>query len=114
MSSSYNISVGLKNAGEVLPNLTSIVHFSVNEQCVEYKECESFAPMVQAGKPVFHIEYPKGAPDISGKAAENSCSRAGSGSGSDDFSSLLKAMDLDGWVEFCDRSTANTTMILEE
>lgn len=111
----HNISIGLKNAGEVLPNLTSIVQFSVNEQCVQYKECESFAPMVDAGKPVFHIEYPKGAPgDISGKTAETSCSRSGTGKGSDDFSSLLKGMDLDGWVEFCDRSTANTTMFVEQ
>lgn len=114
VSSSHNISIGLKNAGEVLTNLTSVVQFSVNEQCVEYKECESFAPMVEAGKPVFHIEYPRGAPgDIAAKTAAGSCSRSGSGKGSDNFSSLLKGMDLDGWVEFCDRSTANTTMILE-
>jgi hypothetical protein len=113
VTSSYNISIGLKNAGEVLTNLTSLVHFSVNEQCVEFKECDSFAPMVAAGKPVFHIEYPKGAPGgISGKTASNSCSRSGAGSGSDNFSSLLKGMDLDGWVEFCDRSTADTAMIL--
>jgi hypothetical protein len=113
VTSSYNISIGLKNAGEVLTNLTSLVHFSVNEQCVEFKECDSFAPMVAAGKPVFHIEYPKGAPGgISGKTASNSCSRSGAGLGSDNFSSLLKGMDLDGWVEFCDRSTADTAMIL--
>jgi hypothetical protein len=115
VSSSYNISIGLKNAGEVLTNLTSIVHFSVNEQCVQYKECLSFAPMIEAGKPVFHIEYPKGSPgEISEKTATNSCSRSGAGQGSDDFSSLLKGMDLDGWVEFCNRSTANTTMVSEE
>lgn len=114
VTNSYNMSVGLKNAGEVLTNLTSVVHFSVNEQCVQYKECETFAPMIQAGKPVFHIEYPRGAPGgISGKTAASSCSRSGAGQGSDDFSSLLKGELLDGWVEFCDRSTANTTMISE-
>lgn len=53
VTKTYDLAIGLKNAGEVLPNLTSVVHFSVNEQCVEYKECETFAPMVQAGKPVF-------------------------------------------------------------
>lgn len=115
VTSSYNISIGLKNAGEVLTNLTSVVQFSVNEQCVQYKECETFAPMIQAGKPVFHIEYPKGAPgDISGKTAADHCSRSGAGSGSDEFSSLLKGELLDGWVEYCDRTTFNTSMIMEE
>lgn len=115
VTSSHGLAIGLKNAGEVLANLTSVVHFSVNEQCVEYKECESFAPMVEAGKAVFHIEYPHGAPgDISGKTATHSCSRSGDGRGSDGFSSLLKGIKLDGWVEFCDRSTANTTMIQED
>lgn len=115
VTTSYGLAIGLKNAGEVLTNLTSIVHFSVNEQCVEYQECESFAPMVQAGKPVFHIEYPRGAPgDISGKTAAHSCSRSGDGRGSNGFSSLLKGIKLDGWVEFCDRSTANTTMTVED
>lgn len=33
---------------------------SVNEQCVEYNECEKYAPFIAQGKPVFHVEYPKG------------------------------------------------------
>lgn len=106
----YGLGLGLKNAGEVVPNVTSIVQFSVNEQCVQYKECATFAPLVAAGKPVFHIEYPSSAPSISVKIANDFCSTTGSGAGSENFSTLLKNMNLDGWVEYCDHSTANTTL----
>jgi hypothetical protein len=86
-----------------------IVHFSVNEQCVEYGECETFAPFIEAGKPVFHIEYPDGAgeglkSDIVGKY----CKRDGEGDGADGFSTVLKNMELDGWVEYCDGNVETT------
>lgn len=111
-ATSHNMSIGLKNAGEVLTNLTSVAHFSVNEQCVQYSECDSFAPMIAAGKPVFHIEYPKGAPSgISEKIAVNMCDASGDASGSQWFSTVLKGVDLDGWVEYCDQTIANTTMM---
>jgi len=110
---SRNLSIGLKNAGEVLPNLTSVVQFSVNEQCVQYSECATFAPMIQAGKPVFHIEYPKGSPgNVAIAIADEVCATTGSGAGSENFSTVIKGMDLDGWVEYCDQSIANTTMML--
>jgi len=112
VATSHNMSIGLKNAGEVLSNLTTVVHFSVIEQCVQYSECASFAPMIAAGKPVFHIEYPKGAPSgISEKIATNMCADTGDASGSQWFSTVLKGMDLDGWVEYCDQATATTGMI---
>lgn len=108
-ATSHNMSIGLKNAGEVLSNLTSVVHFSVNEQCVQYSECGSFAPMIEVGKPVFHIEYPKDAPSgVSEKIATNICGDTGDASGSQWFSTVIKGMDLDGWVEFCDQTTAYT------
>ncbi|KAK3202029.1 hypothetical protein GRF29_164g1474577 [Pseudopithomyces chartarum] len=56
-----NLSLGLKNAGDIIPSVLPLVHFSVNEQCVDESECETFAPFIEDGKPVFHIEYPDGA-----------------------------------------------------
>ena len=106
----YGIGIGLKNAAEIVQNVTSIVQCSVNEQCVEYSECSTFEPLIAAGKPVFHIEYPSSSPTVSVKIANNACSGTGSGAGSEYFSTLMKNMDLDGWVEYCDQSTANTTL----
>ncbi|KAF4554719.1 Hypothetical protein D9617_3g017870 [Elsinoe fawcettii] len=107
----YNMSTGLKNAGDVIDDVLSYTHFSVNEQCVQYGECATFSPFVEAGKPVFHIEYPSGAPSVSTEAVTNVCSRSGKSAGSDDFSTVIKKMNLDGWVEYCDRSVSTTSTL---
>lgn len=107
----YKLGTGLKNAGDIIANVSTLVQFSVNEQCVQYEECETFTPFIEARKPVFHIEYPTGAPGkISTSAAAASCLNTGKDAGRYGFSTVLKNLNLDGWVEFCDRSTANTTM----
>lgn len=100
------MSTGLKNAGSVISDVISNVHFSVNEQCVEYSECETFAEFIDNGKPVFHIEYPKGAPGhVSTKAVEEICSTKGKAEGTKGFSTVIKKMNLDSWVEYCDGKT---------
>ncbi|CAJ0548359.1 Ff.00g019720.m01.CDS01 [Fusarium sp. VM40] len=105
-AASFNMSTGLKNAGSVISEVISDVHFSVNEQCVEYSECDTFAPFIDHGKPVFHIEYPKGAPGrISTKTVGGICSGKGKADGSKGFSTVIKKMNLDPWVEYCDGKT---------
>ncbi|RGP77982.1 hypothetical protein FLONG3_3939 [Fusarium longipes] len=105
-AASFNMSTGLKNAGSVISDVISDVHFSVNEQCVEYSECDTFAQFIDHDKPVFHIEYPKGAPGhVSTKTVGSICSRKGKADGSKDFSTVIKKMDLDKWVEYCDDKT---------
>ncbi len=49
--------VGLKNDLEQIPELVDDFDFAVNEQCVQYDECDVYAPFVSAGKPVFGAEY---------------------------------------------------------
>jgi hypothetical protein len=49
--------VGLKNDLDQIPDLVSQFDFAVNEECLEYDECEAYAPFVDAGKPVFSAEY---------------------------------------------------------
>jgi hypothetical protein len=51
------LSIGLKNALELIPDLVDEVDFAVNEQCHEYDECDVYAPFVAQGKPVFNAEY---------------------------------------------------------
>jgi hypothetical protein len=51
------MAVGLKNDLEQVAQLVASFDFAVNEQCFEYKECNLLLPFIQAGKPVFGIEY---------------------------------------------------------
>lgn len=104
----YNMSTGLKNAGRIIPQVIDSVHFSVNEQCVEYSECETFAPFIEANKPVFHIEYPDGAPNVASSKSSEICSGRGKAAGTQNFSTVIKKMNLDGWVEYCDGETFTT------
>lgn len=104
------MSTGLKNAGSIIPDVLEDVHFSVNEQCVQFSECETFAPFIKDNKPVFHIEYPKDAPSVSSTASKRVCTPTGEAAGTDGFSTVIKKMNLDGWVEFCDGEKFNTTL----
>ncbi len=51
------LAIGLKNTMELLPELADEIDFAVNEQCQEYEECDTYAPLIALGKPVFNIEY---------------------------------------------------------
>ncbi|KAM0267958.1 hypothetical protein ACHAQH_010066 [Verticillium albo-atrum] len=106
----YNMSTGLKNAGSIIPDVLSDVHFSVNEQCVQYSECETFSPFIKDGKPVFHIEYPDNAPKVSSSESKKVCTPEGEAAGTDGFSTVIKKMKLDGWVEYCNGDTFDTTL----
>lgn len=101
------LGVGLKNAGDIISDVLSVVQFQVNEQCAEYDECDTFAAFIDAGKPVFHIEYPSNAP---GKVSADALTKDCSASDSDNFSTVIKTMDLDGWVEYCNGQTAETAV----
>ncbi|OQE37213.1 hypothetical protein PENCOP_c010G04215 [Penicillium coprophilum] len=101
-SHSRGLSVGLKNGGDIIESVIDNMQWCVNEQCAEYDECTTYEPFIEAGKPVFHIEYPKGDDTNNGKAVttkqlSSSCTANGSGN----FSTVVKNMDLDTWVEYC-------------
>ncbi|KAH8809278.1 putative endo alpha-1,4-polygalactosaminidase [Xylogone sp. PMI_703] len=92
-----NMSIGLKNAAEVIDDTLDMMQWEVNEQCVQYNECDLFRPFIDAGKPVFHIEYPSSAPRISSSTKNQFCDDSAAAG----FSSILKNMDLDNWVDPC-------------
>jgi len=54
---SQGLAIGLKNAGSIVGDTLGFLDWVVNEQCVQYDECDTFHPFIDAGKPVFHIEY---------------------------------------------------------
>ncbi|KAI1613052.1 glycoside hydrolase superfamily [Exophiala viscosa] len=97
----HNMSIGLKNAGDIIPDVIDLMQWSVNEQCHVYDECSTFEPFVKQGKPVFHIEYPKGDKDndkpVSTTKADDICDD----SAAKKFSTVLKNLDLDAWMQTC-------------
>ncbi|KAG0646644.1 hypothetical protein D0Z07_7460 [Hyphodiscus hymeniophilus] len=93
-SHSLGMALGLKNAGEILNQTIDMMQWEVNEQCVQYDECGTFRPFIVADKPVFHIEYPNSAPDVSPTTKAKICDD----SSAQGFSTVIKNMDLDNFV----------------
>jgi hypothetical protein len=91
------LSIGLKNAGGIVDSVVDIMEWHVNEQCLQYDECQLFQPFIKAGKPVFHIEYPSGAPIINVPTRSSICG-APSANG---FSTIMKQLDLGAWIAPC-------------
>ncbi|CAM6108433.1 unnamed protein product [Calypogeia fissa] len=91
------LSIGLKNGGDIVPQVLSLMQWEVNEQCEPNMECETFQPFLAAGKPVFHIEYPDSAPNVD-LATKNATCGDETAAG---FSTIMKEMDLGNWVLAC-------------
>jgi hypothetical protein len=93
------LAIGLKNAGAIVNETTGFLQWVVNEQCVQYNECEVFRPFIEVGKPVLHIEYvkEKGEGTVNGRMKEEICGNEAEVG----FSTVLKKMELDEWVETC-------------
>ncbi|RYP70614.1 hypothetical protein DL771_005327 [Monosporascus sp. 5C6A] len=106
---SLNMALGLKNALSIIPDVVDVVQFAVNEECADYRECAEMQPFIQAGKPVFHIEYPEGAGEEGG-IPEDVRREHCEAEGTDGFSTVLKTGDLDGWVQYCDGSIHETPL----
>ncbi|PNY27995.1 Uncharacterized protein TCAP_02068 [Tolypocladium capitatum] len=110
-AASYNMSTGLKNAGALIPRVINFVQFSVNEQCIQFAECKNFKPFIDANKPVFNIEYPPSAPNVPANVAADICSHQGKAAYTEGFSTVIKTLDLMGWVQYCDGKTFNTSTV---
>lgn len=131
----YGMGIGLKNAEEVLPKVLDIIDFAVNEECSTYeKGCTQYIPVIQAGKPVFHFEYVKVLQDgprpviqstykewqnlTSPQIRDYYCLNHNYGNPilirSDYgrlFTTVIKKLDLAGWIMYCDGSTGNTPTV---
>jgi len=83
------LSAALKNDLEQVEDLLSYFDFALNEECFTYRECDSLEPLIDAGKPVFQVEYdlPEGA----------FCPKANAMN----FNSLKKKLNLGAWRAAC-------------
>jgi hypothetical protein len=93
---SRGLAIGLRNSGEVISDVLPLMEWEINEQCVQFDDCSTFTSFIEAGKPVFHVEYPPGAGEFISDTFKTEYCAAPSG-----FSSILKAMKLNDWVEAC-------------
>ncbi|HCU24664.1 MAG TPA: endo alpha-1,4 polygalactosaminidase [Deltaproteobacteria bacterium] len=83
------LSVGLKNDVDQVKDLVAFFDWTLNEQCFEYRECDTLLPFIKAGKAVFNVEY-KG-------NTNNFCPKANAMN----FNSMKKHLDLDAWRVPC-------------
>lgn len=88
LAHSYGLAVGLKNDVDQAEDLEPQFDFAIDEQCVQYSECDSLSGFIAADKPVFHVEY-------SGSTSFCPTTKALG------FSSMLKKQSLDAWRESC-------------
>jgi hypothetical protein len=51
------LSVGLKNDLAQIRDLVAVFDWAMNEQCFQYRECDNLLAFLDAGKPVFQVEY---------------------------------------------------------
>ncbi|CRG88072.1 hypothetical protein PISL3812_05099 [Talaromyces islandicus] len=84
---------GLKNGPTIVDQVVDIAEWAINESCVQYDECHKFQPFIDAGKPVFHVEYTDG-DDPSSSWKEKAC-------GVEGFSNIIKHEDLENWHIDC-------------
>ena len=90
------LAYGLKNGGDILNRVVGVAEFSVNEQCVQYNECDLYQPFIKQNKPVFHIEY-----TAKGRASATFVTKSCQNKGAMGFSTLIKHMNLDAWTMKC-------------
>ncbi|KAF2762039.1 hypothetical protein EJ05DRAFT_195030 [Pseudovirgaria hyperparasitica] len=98
------LACGLKNAGDIVPTVVRDVEYCVQEQCVEFDDVDMFVPFIEHGKPVFHVEYPKGDDpdskkmnndrDVSPKQRDKAFKARSKG-----FSTIIKNVKLDQWIQ---------------
>ena len=80
------LSVGLKNDPDQIAELITFFDWQINEQCFEYGECDKLAPFVDAGKPVWGLEY--GSASRAAQICDDANAR--------DFDTLVMRLELDG------------------
>lgn len=89
MAHTSGLSVGLKNDVEQVKDLLAYFDFHLDEECFQYKECDRLTPFIDAGKPVFEVEYRLDTADF--------CPDANALN----FNSMKKKLNLGPWREPC-------------
>lgn len=85
------LSIGLKNALALIPQLVGTFDWALSEECFTYQECDALTPFIAAGKAVFHAEY------VAASRAGAVCAVTRPLG----LSTLIKRLELDAWRVPC-------------
>lgn len=102
------LAVGLKNGGAILKNVVSDLGFEVIEPCLQYDEWDTFPPFIDAGKPIFEVEYMKNdneQPSLNSASVQRIWTAPSRGG----FSTVLKHISLDESVVVSGTSARHQT-----
>ena len=88
---SRGLAIALKNNVDQVAQLVAQFDFAVNEECMQYSECDALKPFISANKAVFHVEYGNA------NLANTVCPKATALG----FDTLIKKLDLDAWRVAC-------------
>lgn len=66
----HGMAVGLKNDRTQAAALVDDVEFQVDEECIQYDDCDALEAFTEAGKPVWSIEYEGDPATVCARAAE--------------------------------------------
>ncbi len=83
------LSIGLKNDTEQIPDLLPYFDWQLHEECFQYDECALLLPFIEAGKPVFNIEYTLPTDDFCSQSNELG------------INSIHKNLELNEYIETC-------------
>jgi hypothetical protein len=83
------LSIGLKNDGDQASALVNDFDFAVNEQCMQYDECDALMVFIKANKAVFNCEYSTSLSAMCAEAAPRK------------FSSIKKSLSLGAALQTC-------------
>ncbi|KAG9253516.1 glycoside hydrolase superfamily [Emericellopsis atlantica] len=110
---SGSLVIGQKNAPAMAPALVETLDFAVLESCREWDFCEDFQVYVEAGKPVFQIEYPVSIMEQGELSPEDYRKHCQGDAGDAGFSKVLKraSAQLDGWTQYCDEEPFEQAVI---
>jgi hypothetical protein len=120
--------ISIKNALEILPSVQDLATFAVNEQCVEYNECDLYDDFLNT-KAVLHIEYVDNIDSKSKRTISRferrrankrqavatvvssltqQCTPKNAPTLNTKMSTVIKTSNLDGVVQYCDGAVATT------
>lgn len=96
------LAISLKNSGDIIPRVLNVVQYSVEEACSAYSECDLYKPFTDAGKAVFHVEYPKGYGTVNtATVASSSMAAICTCKPKAHLSPIVKNNNLDSWQQEC-------------
>lgn len=104
---SRNLAFGLRRAPEIAARLMEDVDFSVCESCSKTKDCEAYQKFLDAGKPVFHVEYANETTSVLEETSKEELESMCNVDGSDGFSTIVKRHNQDEWIVDCGRQGRN-------